>query len=90
MQLNRISTGGGSDKNKKMVEMKTLFVVGTRPEAVIGDTVRLVGTDQATVALEASRLLEDAVAYASIARASNPYGGGDAAQRIRDILVHAC
>ncbi|WP_233883670.1 non-hydrolyzing UDP-N-acetylglucosamine 2-epimerase [Paraburkholderia flagellata] len=61
-----------------------------RPEAVTAGTVRLVGTDQATIVMEASRLLDDPAAYASMARAGNPYGDGRAAQRIRDILVRAC
>lgn len=61
-----------------------------RPEAIAAGTVKLVGTDQATIVMEATRLLDDPAAYASMARAANPYGDGKAAERIRDILVRAC
>ena len=61
-----------------------------RPEAVAAGTAKLVGTDQATIVMEATRLLDDPAAYASMARVANPYGDGKAARRIRDILVRAC
>ncbi|EGD03715.1 UDP-N-acetylglucosamine 2-epimerase [Burkholderia sp. TJI49] len=61
-----------------------------RPEAVAAGTVRIVGTDQATIVMEAVRLLDDPVGYAAMAQATNPYGDGKAAQRIRDILMSAC
>ncbi|RQS44338.1 MULTISPECIES: non-hydrolyzing UDP-N-acetylglucosamine 2-epimerase [unclassified Burkholderia] len=58
-----------------------------RPEAVAAGTAKVVGTDQATIVAEATRLLDDPASYAAMARAANPYGDGKAAQRIRDILV---
>lgn len=54
-----------------------------RPEGVDAGSARLVGTDTETVLAEASRLLGDAAAYAAMARATSPYGNGDAAQQIR-------
>ncbi len=57
-----------------------------RPEAVEAGTVKLVGTDRDAIVREADRLLEDAAAYETMARAHNPYGDGQAAARIRDIL----
>jgi UDP-N-acetylglucosamine 2-epimerase (non-hydrolysing) len=53
-----------------------------RPEAVAAGTGRLVGTDCARVAREATRLLADAEAYGRMARCHNPYGDGQAADRI--------
>lgn len=53
-----------------------------RPEAVTAGTVRLVGTDRDTIVREAGRLLGDASAYESMARAHNPYGDGRAVERI--------
>lgn len=53
-----------------------------RPEAVDAGTVRLVGTDEALIIREASRLLDDPVAYEAMARAHNPYGDGKATGRI--------
>ncbi|WP_175815340.1 non-hydrolyzing UDP-N-acetylglucosamine 2-epimerase [Burkholderia diffusa] len=61
-----------------------------RPEAVAAGTVRIVGTSHETIVMEATRLLDDAAGYAAMAQATNPYGDGKAAQRIRDILVNAC
>ena len=62
-----------------------------RPEAVDEGVVRLVGTDEARIVHEASRLLDDPQAYREMARGVSPYGDGKAAQRIvavlRDALV---
>lgn len=57
-----------------------------RPEAVAAGTVRLVGTDAARIETETLRLLDDPDAYAEMARALNPYGDGQAAQRIAAVL----
>ena len=54
-----------------------------RPEAVASGTVRLVGTDQTRIASETLRLLNDPMAYKQMAYAHNPYGDGNACQRIR-------
>jgi UDP-N-acetylglucosamine 2-epimerase (non-hydrolysing) len=59
-----------------------------RPEAVEAGTVKLVGTDEARIFAEASRLLDDPQAYRAMARAVNPYGDGYAAQRILRIVDH--
>ncbi|NLX97059.1 MAG: UDP-N-acetylglucosamine 2-epimerase (non-hydrolyzing) [Rhodopirellula sp.] len=53
-----------------------------RPEAVEMGTVRLVGTDCKKIVCEVSRLLDDATAYAAMARSVNPYGDGHACGRI--------
>jgi UDP-N-acetylglucosamine 2-epimerase (non-hydrolysing) len=61
-----------------------------RVEAVEAGTVRLVGTDRATVRTALSRLLDDDSAYDAMANARNPYGDGKAAARsvaaIEDLL----
>ncbi|MEM7210495.1 MAG: UDP-N-acetylglucosamine 2-epimerase (non-hydrolyzing) [Pseudomonadota bacterium] len=61
--------------------------VTERPEAVEAGTVRLVGTDTDTILKQAIRLLDNNDAYATMARAHNPYGDGRAASRITDILT---
>lgn len=53
-----------------------------RPEAVEAGTVRLVGTDEERLVKEANRLLDDPEAYAEMSGAHNPYGDGQASQRI--------
>ena len=56
-----------------------------RPEAVEAGTARLVGTDPDSILKEASRLLEDAEAYGAMSRAVNPFGDGQASQRILEL-----
>jgi len=58
-----------------------------RPEAVEAGTVKLVGTDVEKIATEASTLLTDAQAYQAMAFAHNPYGDGQACQRIAQALL---
>ena len=57
-----------------------------RPEALESGTVHLVGTDYDKILNEVSTLLEDAVAYAKMSQAVNPYGDGLACSRIADAL----
>jgi UDP-N-acetylglucosamine 2-epimerase (non-hydrolysing) len=56
-----------------------------RPEAVEAGVARLVGTNR-TIAREACRLLEDPDAYRAMSRPHNPYGDGNAAERIVGIV----
>jgi len=53
-----------------------------RPEAVEAGTVRLTGADTDAILWEAERLLDDDTAWAAMAQAHNPYGDGEAADRI--------
>lgn len=57
-----------------------------RPEAVEAGTVRLVGTDVERITGELDRLLREPQAWEAMSRAHNPYGDGQASQRIIDIL----
>ena len=58
-----------------------------RPEAVDAGTAKLVGTDASRIVAETERLLRDDHAYQSMARAGSPFGDGQAARRIVDILL---
>lgn len=60
--------------------------VTERPEGVEAGTVKLVGTDVDRIVSETDRLLTDDDAWQSMHRAHNPYGDGQAAQRIVDAL----
>jgi UDP-N-acetylglucosamine 2-epimerase (non-hydrolysing) len=53
-----------------------------RPEAVAAGTVKLVGTDRHAIVNATRELLQDDVAYETMARAHNPYGDGLACERI--------
>ncbi|WP_339119361.1 non-hydrolyzing UDP-N-acetylglucosamine 2-epimerase [Halomonas sp. BMC6] len=58
-----------------------------RPEAVEAGTVKLVGTDVAAITSALNTLLTDEQAYDAMSYAHNPYGDGNACQRIRDVLA---
>jgi UDP-N-acetylglucosamine 2-epimerase (non-hydrolysing) len=53
-----------------------------RPEGLIAGTLELVGVDRPQIVAAAQRLLTDAAAHERMAKASNPYGDGHAAERI--------
>ena len=57
-----------------------------RPEGVTAGCARLVGTNEDLIVKECSRLMDDEVAYASMANSANPYGDGTAAHSILNIL----
>ena len=57
-----------------------------RPEAVEAGTVRLVGTDTQRIVAEVTRLLNDEAAYQAMSHAHNPYGDGQACERILHAL----
>lgn len=58
-----------------------------RPEAVSAGTVKLVGTHTADIVRELNRLLVDTTAYRNMSYAHNPYGDGNACQRILEALI---
>ena len=60
--------------------------VTERPEALETGVVRLIGTDPALMQAEVTRLLDDADAYAAMAKPVFPYGDGAAAVRIVDAI----
>lgn len=57
-----------------------------RPEGIKAGTLKLVGTDEQVIYDNFKLLLENKVAYDTMAKASNPYGDGLACKRIADIL----
>ena len=60
--------------------------VTERPEGIDAGVARLVGTREERIFEEAMRLLESPTAYAAMAGGQNPYGDGNAARRIADLL----
>ena len=60
-----------------------------RPEGVEAGTLKLVGTVTDRIVREATRLLDEPLAYAKMAKSANPYGDGHAAERIVQALLHA-
>ncbi len=64
-----------------------------RPEAVDAGVVKLVGTEMSSILSNAQLLLDDETVYKSMAKGISPYGDGNAAKRIADLInsyVTAC
>jgi len=59
-----------------------------RPEAIRAGTARLVGTGTERIVAEVSALLEDRAQYEAMAHATNPYGDGNASEKIADALIN--
>lgn len=70
------------------VPVLVLRSVTERPEGVEAGVLKLVGTERAAIVGEASRLLDDPLAYQQMARAVNPFGDGRAAERIVRALLN--
>ena len=58
-----------------------------RPEAVDAGTAKLAGVAYDDIVSMADQLLTDPAAYATMARAVNPYGDGQACRRIADAIL---
>lgn len=84
-----LSDSGGVQEEAPALGKPVLVMRETteRPEGVAAGTARLVGTDPARIVAEAVRLLDDEAAYATMARAHNPYGDGRSVGRIVELLV---
>ncbi|WP_297435293.1 non-hydrolyzing UDP-N-acetylglucosamine 2-epimerase [uncultured Clostridium sp.] len=61
--------------------------VTERPEAVEAGTVKLVGTDVDVILKEANALINDEAYYAQMSKSVNPYGDGNASERIVDAIL---
>lgn len=85
-----ITDSGGIQEEAPALGKPVLVMRKTteRPEAVEAGTVKLVGTDTATIVSAAEELLHNTAAYAAMANAVSPYGDGHAAERIADILLN--
>ena len=59
-----------------------------RPEGIAAGTARLVGVRRNEIVAAVSTLLDDALEYARVQRAVNPYGDGSAAPRIVGGIRH--
>jgi UDP-N-acetylglucosamine 2-epimerase (non-hydrolysing) len=57
-----------------------------RPEAVQAGTAKLIGTNPEQILAQAGELLRDKIAYDRMANAINPFGDGQASQRILKIV----
>lgn len=79
-----VTDSGGIQEEAPSLGKPVLVMRDTteRPEAVDAGTVRLVGTEVASILENVNRLLDDEQAYVAMSRAHNPYGDGYACRRI--------
>jgi len=59
-----------------------------RPEAVMANTVKIVGTNTENIMREVEKLLSGGDEYKKMSKAINPYGDGRASERIVSALLH--
>jgi UDP-N-acetylglucosamine 2-epimerase (non-hydrolysing) len=85
-----LTDSGGVQEEGPSLGVPVLVMRDTteRPEAVTAGTVKLVGTDTDRITAETHRLITDADARAAMARAINPYGDGQAAERTVAAIEH--
>jgi UDP-N-acetylglucosamine 2-epimerase (non-hydrolysing) len=84
-----LTDSGGIQEEAPSLRVPVLVLRETteRPEGVEAGVVKLVGTARAAIVAEATRLLTDPAAHAAMATGANPYGDGQAAQRIVTALL---
>ena len=83
-----LTDSGGIQEEAPSLGVPVLVLRDTteRPEAIGAGVARLIGCDRARIREEGSVLLRDPQAHAQMAHAANPYGDGQAAQRIIGLL----
>lgn len=85
-----VTDSGGVQEEAPSLGVPVLVLRETteRPEGVAAGNLRLVGTDEEQVAAGIMELFEDEAAYTRMAQAHNPYGDGQASQRILQGLAY--
>jgi UDP-N-acetylglucosamine 2-epimerase (non-hydrolysing) len=84
-----LTDSGGIQEEAPSLRVPVLVLrdVTERPEGVEAGVARLVGTQRARIVAESLRILRDPDAHAGMACAVNPYGDGQASERIADALA---
>ncbi|MGJ9458120.1 non-hydrolyzing UDP-N-acetylglucosamine 2-epimerase [Oceanobacillus sp. CF4.6] len=84
-----LTDSGGVQEEAPSLGVPVLVLRDTteRPEGIDAGTLKLAGTDEDTIFNLANELLSDKEAHDKMAKASNPYGDGEASRRIADAIV---
>ena len=79
-----ITDSGGVQEEAPSLGKPVLVMRDTteRPEALIAGTVKLLGTDTKLIIKEAQKLLDDKIEYEKMSKSHNPYGDGNACDKI--------
>jgi len=85
-----LTDSGGVQEEAPSLGVPVLVLRDTteRPEGIEAGTLKLAGTDEETIYQLAKELLNDSIAYDQMAKASNPYGDGQASRRIADAILY--
>ncbi len=83
-----LTDSGGIQEEAPSLGKPVLIIRNTteRPEAVEAGTVKLVGTDKMKIVKEISELIDNESNYLKMSKSINPYGDGQAAKRIVNVL----
>lgn len=86
-----MSDSGGVQEEAPSLGVPVLVLRDTteRPEGIAAGTLKLVGTDEETIFTTADELLSNQEAHDQMAKASNPYGDGQASKRIVQAILYA-
>src|SRR5690625_2873773 len=84
-----LTDSGGIQEEAPSLGVPVLVLRDTteRPEGINAGTLKLAGTDENTIFNLANELLTDKKAFDKMAKASNPYGDGEASSRIADAII---
>lgn len=84
-----ITDSGGVQEEAPSLGVPVLVLRDTteRPEGIDAGTLKLAGTDEDTIFNLANELLSDQAVHEQMAKASNPYGDGEASRRIADAIA---
>jgi len=85
-----LTDSGGVQEEAPSLGVPVLVLRDTteRPEGVEAGTLKLAGTVEDTIYALANELLSDKEAHNKMAKASNPYGDGQASKRIIDAILY--
>ncbi|WP_214810662.1 UDP-N-acetylglucosamine 2-epimerase (non-hydrolyzing) [Exiguobacterium sp. s127] len=83
-----LTDSGGVQEEAPSLGVPVLVLRDTteRPEGVEAGTLKLVGTSEENIFTESNLLLSDSMEHQKMSLANNPYGDGNAAQKIVEIL----
>ncbi|NSL52090.1 non-hydrolyzing UDP-N-acetylglucosamine 2-epimerase [Calidifontibacillus erzurumensis] len=83
-----LTDSGGIQEEAPSLGVPVLVLRDTteRPEGIEAGTLKLAGTNEDTIYRLAAELLSDPAEYEKMAKASNPYGDGNASSRIAEAI----
>lgn len=84
-----LTDSGGVQEEAPSLGKPVLVMRNTteRPEGVAAGTLKLIGTEKQSIIDNVSLLIENKLEYDKMAGVKNPYGNGDTAIQIKDIIL---